>query len=413
MENHTTCNVPLMRFRECDDDLEAIRLGEICTIGDADHWMPATTANGIPYVMTGDFCGINDIDFRNAKRISEKDYEKLARKIKPESGDILFARYASIGLVRLVNTTERFIASYSCAILKGTGKFNSEYLFFLLQSKGSQQQIKQSINTGPQGNVGIDSLNQLLFLFPKTNEQEKIGAYFRTLNHLIALHQRKHDKLAALKKAMLQKMLPQANSTVPEIRFKDFKDNWTKKILGEISSLITKGTTPLGKWGEGAVSFVKIENIDKFSGEIKVDSKISEEEHTGYLKRSQLKAGDILFSIAGTLGRVAIVREHTLPANTNQAIAIIRLTGGNIGYITTYLKGRAVNDFVTRNPTTGAQPNLSLEQVRNLEILLPHENEQKKISAYFRALDELIVQHATQLQKLQQIKSACLEKMFV
>jgi len=77
------------------------------------------------------------------------------------------------------------------------------------------------------------------------------------------------------------------------------------------------------------------------------------------------------------------------------------------------LKGKVVSDFVKKNPTVGAQPNLSLEQVWMLEIFLPCDREQQKIGTYFRTLDELISKHAIQLQKLKQIKSACLEKMFV
>ena len=172
-------------------------------------------------------------------------------------------------------------------------------------------------------------------------------------------------------------------------------------------------TTPLEKNGQGLVNFIKIESINGLTGEITITAKIAETEHLGYLKRSQLKKDDILFSIAGTLGRVAVVNEEVLPANTNQALAIVRLSQGDVGYITTYLKGKAVGDFVKKNPTIGAQPNLSLEQVRNLEILLPSGREQQEIGKYFRTLDALISKQATQLEKLKQVKSACLERMFV
>ena len=158
-------------------------------------------------------------------------------------------------------------------------------------------------------------------------------------------------------------------------------------------SLITKGTTPLDKSSSGTVNFVKIESIDESSGEIKITQKISNEEHNGYLRRSQLKENDILFSIAGTLGRVTSVKSDILPANTNQALAIIRLKSGCLQYIKTYLKGKTVADFIKKNPTIGAQPNLSLEQVGNLEISLPTEHEQELISSFFRNLDNLITLH--------------------
>ena len=81
----------------------------------------------------------------------------------------------------------------------------------------------------------------------------------------------------------------------PKIRFKGCMEAWEQRKLGEISSLITKGTTPLDKTGNGEVNFIKIENIDSSSGEIIPEMKISIEEHNGYLKRSQLKENDILF----------------------------------------------------------------------------------------------------------------------
>ena len=165
-------------------------------------------------------------------------------------------------------------------------------------------------------------------------------------------------------------------------------------------SLITKGTTPLDKSSVGTINFVKIESIDEASGEIKITQKITDEEHNSYLRRSQLKENDILFSIAGTLGRVTSVKLDILPANTNQALAIIRLKSGCLQYIKTYLKGKAVADFIKKNPTIGAQPNLSLEQVGNLEIALPTEKEQALVGAYFESLDNLITLHQLEPYKL-------------
>ena len=167
--------------------------------------------------------------------------------------------------------------------------------------------------------------------------------------------------------------------------------------MGEIASLITKGTTPLDKSGEGTINFIKIENIDSNNGEITPENKITVEEHNGYLKRSQLKENDILFSIAGTLGRVSIVKSNILPANTNQALAIIRIKAGILKYLTTVLKGKAVTDYIRKNPTIGAQPNLSLEQVANLQIPYPSPNEQREIGNLFGKLDNLITLHQRKL----------------
>ena len=160
-----------------------------------------------------------------------------------------------------------------------------------------------------------------------------------------------------------------------------------------MTSLITKGTTPKDKSGLGEINFIKVENINPDNGEIENTTKITAEEHEGYLKRSQLKEDDILFSIAGTLGRVRKAKSSVLPANTNQALAIIRLNEGVIDYITIVLKGRTVEDFIKQNPTIGAQPNLSLKQVSNLEIPFPNNEEQGKIGNFFQFIDRLISLH--------------------
>ena len=78
-------------------------------------------------------------------------------------------------------------------------------------------------------------------------------------------------------------------SAKPQLRFAGFDDTWEQRKLGELSSLITKGTTPLDKSNMGTVNFVKIESIDNSSGEITITQKITSEEHEGYLRRSQLK----------------------------------------------------------------------------------------------------------------------------
>ena len=199
---------------------------------------------------------------------------------------------------------------------------------------------------------------------------------------------------------------------VPALRFRGFDNAWEQKKLGEIASVITKGTTPLDKSNVGDVNFVKIENIDEDSGKIVVTQKITNEEHEGYLRRSQLLENDILFSIAGTLGRVTSIESNILPANTNQALAIIRLKYGDLQYIKTYLKGEAVSDYIKKNPTVGAQPNLSLEQVNCLKIAFSSVGEQKKLGSFFSKLDHLISLHQRKLEMLKKVKKSMLEKMF-
>ena len=197
---------------------------------------------------------------------------------------------------------------------------------------------------------------------------------------------------------------------VPELRFKGFTDDWEERKLGQYTKLITKGTTPKDKTGIGDVNFVKVENIT--NGKIYPINKIKQNEHDNYLKRSRLEEKDILFSIAGTLGRTAIVNKSILPANTNQALAIIRGYDFDTNFLITSLAGNVVKEYIRRNPTVGAQPNLSLEQVGDLLVNTPNAEEQQKIGSFFKQLDDTIALHQRKLDLLKEQKKGFLQKMF-
>ena len=200
-------SVPEIRFKGFTDPWEQRKLGELVEIGDIDHRMPETVDVGIPYLMTGDFCGTNELNFNGVKLISEIEYNQLSQKIKPEQGDILFARYASVGTVRYVDFTRKFLISYSCAIIKKGKKINSQYLYHFITSDEAQKQIKLQINTGSQSNIGIDSMkNNILVQMPLIDEQVQIANMLTNLDHLITLHQRKLEKLQNIKKSCLEKM---------------------------------------------------------------------------------------------------------------------------------------------------------------------------------------------------------------
>lgn len=255
--------------------------------------------------------------------------------------------------------------------------------------------------------------NYDLFFPSKIQEENTIGDFMLTIDNIIAINQHKLDKLKNIKKAYLSEMFPDEGECVPKRRLPGFEGEWSTKKLREITSLITKGTTPLEKSGEGEVNFIKVENLDASNGKILSCSKISSEEHNGYLKRSQLNENDILFSIAGTLGRIGIVESRILPANTNQALAIIRNKRSNLRYLAIALKSGAITNFILRNPTIGAQPNLSLEQVGSLEIPFPSLDEQKQIGEFFHKLDQSITLQQQKLDKLKDLKKAYLNELFV
>ena len=187
--------------------------------------------------------------------------------------------------------------------------------------------------------------------------------------------------------------------------------------LSEIAELITKGTTPttLGyEFVSNGVNFLKIECFDE-NGTFLEDkvAHISEECHEK-LKRSQLIAGDILFSIAGAIGRVAVVTDEMIPANTNQALAIIRISNDKI-YLP-YVKLILASPIVWRqfeNKKQGvAQLNLSLKDINELVIPLPDLSEQIKCADLFGKVSRIIENRKAELNKCDELIKARFVEMF-
>jgi len=179
----------------------------------------------------------------------------------------------------------------------------------------------------------------------------------------------------------------------------ELPEGWAHKTIGQITTLITKGSTPTSygyKFQSSGINFLKIENI--VDGEVtsqSITSFISEDAHE-YLKRSQLKENDLLFSIAGSIGTSAIVDSAILPANTNQALALIR---GYEEYATPSfllysLRSEVLNETKSKS-RGGALQNISLTDIKNTKIPLPPLSEQKRIvtmlDALFTRIDTAII----------------------
>jgi type I restriction enzyme S subunit len=146
-------------------------------IADVDHKMPKARDGGVPYVSTKDFYGENDIDFENAKKISEIDYNKLCRKIKPGFGDILLSRYGTVGEVRIVKTKRDFQASYSIAILKMLLPDElTEFAALALKSEPLKTQIRKYTRATAQPDLGLGHIREFVMPFPPLEEQKAIVA---------------------------------------------------------------------------------------------------------------------------------------------------------------------------------------------------------------------------------------------
>ncbi|MCR5110526.1 MAG: restriction endonuclease subunit S [Ruminococcus sp.] len=192
----------------------------------------------------------------------------------------------------------------------------------------------------------------------------------------------------------------------------------TKRVkLSEVATLITKGTTPttLGfEFQETGINFLKIECFEE-NGEF-IPEKVAHisEKCNDKLKRSQLAEGDILFSIAGAIGRVAIVTKEILPANTNQALSIIRIDRDDVHlpFVKLILTSPIIKKQFERKKQGVAQLNLSLKDIGDLEIPLPSQREQIEFTDKFSKIQCLINHRKQQLAKLDELVKARFVEMF-
>ena len=199
----------------------------------------------------------------------------------------------------------------------------------------------------------------------------------------------------------------------PKLRFPEFEGNWELKQFKEITSLITKGTTPKN-FSENGINFIKIECLNGHNIDTSKCLFIDEKTHTKELKRSILKEDDLLFAIAGaTIGKCTIVTKEALPANTNQALAIIRLKEKeNKDYIFQILTSEGMSKYIKDNISVGAQPNLNLEQINSFSFSYPSLEEQTKIANFLSAVDEKLNLLKEKKSLLEDYKKGIMQKIF-
>ena len=151
----------------------------IDAIGDVDHFMPMSVENGVPYLMTGDLKELaSTVNWSDCKQVSGADYANLSRKIKTSQGDVVVARYATIGTSMYVDIDFEFLVSYSCVTVKTTAsEVSGFYMFLYMKSDAFRQGVRDQINSNTQDNVGINDLRKVKIALPNLQEQSKIAEY--------------------------------------------------------------------------------------------------------------------------------------------------------------------------------------------------------------------------------------------
>ena len=252
-------------------------------------------------------------------------------------------------------------------------------------------------------------------ILPGTEEQDRIADFFRHLDNLITLHQRKFEKLTNVKKSMLEKMFPQNGSSYPEIRFKGFTDPWEQRKLGDIGKARSGvGFPDAEQGGVTGIPFFKVSdmNLDGNENEMTVANNYVTAEQIAVHRWSPItELPAIFFAKVGAavmLNRKRLCRFPFLLDNNTMAYSL-----GSTKWDADFAKALFGTVDLTSLVQVGALPSYNAGDVESMEIYLPSLLEQEQLGGFFKQLDTLITLHQRELEKLQNIKKSMLEKMFV
>lgn len=383
-------NKPALRFKGFDEDWEQRKLGELGSVSmNRRIFKEQTTATGdVPFYKIGTFGGIADAF------ISRNLFEEYKSKYPyPKIGDILISASGSIGRTVEYTGKDEYFQDSNIVWLNHDDRLDNTFLkafYTIVKWSGIEgSTIKRLYN---------DNILNTEIELPSVDEQQMIGKFFYKLDNLITLHQRKYTKLVNIKKAMLEKMFPKNGEDVPEIRFAGFTDPWEQRKVSDMFK-ITRGYVL-------AVTLTRNNPSAEMPYPV-YSSQTKDRGLLGYYKDYLYEEAITWTTDGANAGTVnyrtgkfyctnvcGVLLSDKVKASKMVAEALNMVTKGYVSYV--------------------GNPKLMNNIMADIEIKIPIElKEQEKISKFFEAIDDLITLHQRKLEKLQHIKKACLEKMFV
>ena len=407
---------PALRFKGFTDPWEQRKLGELsCSF---EYGLNAAAKE---YDGQNKYLRITDIDDTSRQfvttDITSPDTNLTdADSYKLSDGDVLFARTgASVGKTYLYKKFDGLV--YFAGFLiraKIKESVNAGFIFQNTLTRGYERYIAITSQRSGQPGVNAQEYAEYQLMLPELFEQDKITKLLEALDTLITLHQRKYEKLVNIKKSMLNKMFPPNGASVPEIRFKGFTDPWEQRKLEEYLEVSSQ------KNFEGI--YTK-EDVLSVSGDFGIVNQIEFQGRSfagaSVANYGVVETGDIVYTksplksnpygiIKANKGKNGIVSTLYAVYKPKQSV--------NPEFVQIYFEQDArMNNYMHPLVNKGAKNDMkvSAENALKGQIVFPDIKEQRTISEFFRNLETLITLHQRKLEKLQNIKKSCLEKMFV
>lgn len=410
----TQQNKPILRFKNFSDDWEQREVSEITLFHKQGYYTKEPYDESKKYyLLRGTEMTSNKIILKDTPKINatEKDYQDF----KVQKGDFLIVRSGTVGTYGIVyDDIKAIFGSYLINFRFNTEIVTNEFFGLFYQSQKFRYQLNKIIQQSSNVNINAENIKSTVIDFPEIEEQQKIGAFFKSLDDTIALHQRKLELLKEQKTGFLQKMFPKNGSNVPEIRFSGFTEDWEQRKLGDVSPLRGGYAFQSEKFRSQGVPIIRISNILS-DGNIGGNYAFYDEQETD--DKYSLPDGAALLAMSGaTTGKVAILSN---PDNTkfyqNQRVGYFSdLKIVNYDFVSTIVKSNLFISQLSSVLVAGAQPNVSSKEIDSFGFYFPKTlKEQTKLGIFFKQLDDTIALHQKQLEVLKETKKSLLQKMFV
>ena len=385
-----------------------IRLGSVVRTNTTSY-SPKEGWKYVNYLDTGNITenvidAIHHIDLENEKLPS-----RAKRKVQMNS--ILYStvrpNQKHFGIIK--SMPKNFLVSTGFAVIDVISeKADADYLYFWLTQNTVVEQLhaiaEQSVSAYP--SIKASDIENLEIALPPLTVQKSISSILKSIS----------DKMSH--NSNINENLEQQIRSLFRLQFTDNPalEKMKQVPLSDLCQIVTKGTTPttLGKpFVKSGINFIKAESILDSHAIDKNKFSFIDNETNALLKRSVIKAGDIVFTIAGTLGRFALIDKNVLPANTNQAVAIIRVDAEKVlpEYIYACFIGGWHNHYYKKRVQQAVQANLSLTTIKSLPIPLLDESEMVNFTKLIIPLIKIIKQHEVQNEILTSMRDTLLSKL--
>ena len=409
---------PEIRFKGYTDEWEQRKLGDVTE----------SIKNGYTYKADGSREHLYKITRIESISSGAINIEKLGssdnvnENYKLEDGDILFSHINSLPYIAntAIYTSNLGEIYHGMNLLNIRAKheiIDSHFLLHLLKKESSRNWFriiaKPAVN---QASISTTEVSSFVFMMPNMEEQKRISSVLDNIDNLLTLHQRKCDEVKSLKKYMLQKMFPQNEQKVPEIRFEGFTEAWEQRKFGEITELKSASRVHKDEWTSNGVPFYRSSDVmAAINGTENEKAFISEELYEKLSKVSgKLEEGDILVTGGGSVGNPYIVPDNKSLYTKDADLLWIKNKGKFHPYfLYEFFFSPTFRNYLGSISHVGTIAHYTITQLSDTPICLPSFEEQKEVGEYFQSLDHLITLHQQKCEELKKIKKFMLQKMFV